>query len=321
MAPLDYRLPSKFISALLFQIFFFQGLRSEWTHYAPDSCGRPFSLDSNFSVLRWPFSSGNWTTRNNWKGANEPGGEGSGWGQGRHFGSHYYAVDWNKIGGNDCDSIFYAPMGGTVILSYWNCSPGCVATGESCRGNEVVIQSNVDTNYAFSVLHLNMVLVPVGRVVKAGDPLGTIGSTGFSSNAHAHCVLFKKTNRFLAGITIGLQLPDEHAAPFDFSADCGGDGPHNINFDVITGIDDLSSPSIEKYFRIIQTRNKISIIAIKDTLKKFSVQLYNSIGQDLLDKKFTGNGEIYFNAEMKGIYILVIKSDSKQFNKKLLLRN
>jgi hypothetical protein len=321
MVVLTHSLPRKVLTTIVLQLFICQVLTANFSFIGSDTCNRPFSLDSNFSVLRWPFSSGNWMVRNNWKGANEPGGEGSGWGQGRHFGSHFYAVDWNKVGSNDCDSIFHAPMGGTVIYSFWTCSPGCVATGENCRGNEVVIQSNVDTNYAFSVLHLNMVWVPVGRIVKVGDPLGTIGSTGFSPSSHAHCVLFKKINRYLTGITIGLQLPDEHAAPFDFSADCGGDGPHNINLDVITAIIDLPSPSLEKYFRIIHARADISITAINDPLKKFSVQLYNSVGQKLFENKFTGIGNIYLTTAMKGICFLLIQSGSNRFNKKIHINN
>jgi murein DD-endopeptidase MepM/ murein hydrolase activator NlpD len=233
--------------------------------------------------------------------------------------SHFFAVDWNKVGANDCDSIFYAPMGGTVILSYYSCAPGCVATGESCRGNEVVIQSNVDTNYAFSVLHLNMVLVPRGRIVKVGDPLGTIGSTGFSATAHAHCVLFKKINRFLTGITIGLQFPDEHAAPFDFSADCGGDGPNNINLDVITGINDLPSV-IEKYFRINIAHGNISIKPVNEPFKKYSVGLYNAAGQKLLEQKFDGEGNIKMNSSIMGICVLSITTESNHFIKKIFVR-
>jgi len=294
-------------------------LKAESPGSLTDTCIKSFSLDTNFSVLRWPFSSGSWVVRNNWKGANEPGGEGSGWGQGRHSGSHFYAVDWNKIGGNDCDSIFYAPMGGTVIYSFYSCSPGCVATGESCRGNEVVIQSNVDTNFAFSVLHLNVVLVPRGRIVKAGDPLGTIGSTGFSVTAHAHCVLFKNINRNLSGITIGPQFPDEHAAPFDFSADCGGDGPNNINLDVITGIDIPPGNNVEKYFRIIYyaASRSIFISPVNEPFKKYAVAFYNSLGQKFLDKKFIGDGTVMIDSRNKGICYLTIQVGTNRFVKKI----
>ena len=290
-------------------------------YYHLDTCSKPFSLDSGFSVLRWPFSSGNWMVRNDWRGANEPGGEGSGWGEGRHTGSHFFAVDWNKVGSNDCDSIFYAPMGGTVILSYYSCGPGCVATGESCRGNEVVIQSNVDTNYAFSVLHLNVVLVPRGRIVKAGDPIGTIGSTGFSPVAHAHCVLFKKINRHLTGIFAGAQFPDEHAAPFDFSAGCGGDGPNNINLDVITSVDDPRIVTIEKYFRIVYNSksNSISITPINEPSKKYRVVLFNNIGQQLVEKNLVGEGRLEVRQNLRGVCHLILQSGKERFVKKIFV--
>jgi hypothetical protein len=310
-------LRKKYLIIILLSISLFHS-SSNFAHaiFSLDTCNRPFTLDTGFSFLRWPFSSGSWTVRNSWKGANELGGEGSGWGQGRHTGSRFFAVDWNKVGDNDCDSIFYAPMGGTVIFSYYACSPGCVATGESCRGNEVVIQSNVDTNFAFSVLHLNMVLVPQGRIVKAGDPIGTIGSTGLATTSHAHCVLFKNINRYLTGIQIGIPYPDEHAAPFDFSADCGGDGPHNINFDVITGIPEQD---LDSHFSVIYRRSDNSLfIKVRDNqLKKYSIEIFNAIGQKEFASKAKGNIFIPLKESINSFIIIIIQLGQERFTQKI----
>jgi murein DD-endopeptidase MepM/ murein hydrolase activator NlpD len=166
------------------------------------SQGIPFDLDDNLSHLFWPYDNSTWddnpnsALRDGWIGGSE--GSGShGYGEGGHTGTEFFADDWNRLSsGGDCDATFYAPLSGTVIFVRDEDPDKCicwgVAVGIPCgSGNRVIIQSDYDNNYAFYILHLNDVYVSEGQYVNVETPIGGIGSTGNSNNAHAHVALFK----------------------------------------------------------------------------------------------------------------------------------
>jgi murein DD-endopeptidase MepM/ murein hydrolase activator NlpD len=284
------------------------------------NCPKPVSLNSNLARLRWPFSSGSWTQRNNWYGGAEPTGDyTAGWGRNLHQGSHYYAVDWSKrfVDGK-CDSAFYAPIGGTVILARANCPHSCTSGNASCPGNEVVILSNIDTTYAFSVLHLNAVSVNVGTIVNTGDLLGYIGSTGYSIEPHAHCVLFRNTDRFLTGISVTNTSPDIHATPYEFSAECGGNGPYNITMGPITAVPDIE---FEKYYSVFPNpvRDILTIVPRSSVNNRYQLSLFTSTGLNLINKNFTAKAFINLSAYPSGQYILLVKTNERLLSKRIIV--
>ncbi|MFT6923157.1 MAG: hypothetical protein ACJA1C_002167 [Crocinitomicaceae bacterium] len=179
-----------------------------------------FELDNTLSHLRWPFPNSNWSDdinnpiRDTWKGGTEGTGA-SGHGDGVHLGHNYFSDDWNRdvFSGGDCDEEFLSPMTGTVIYTYTGSNPVCTCWSWSnpivqapCGlANQVVIQSDDDPDFAFSILHLNSVLVSDGQSVSVSTPLGTIGSTGASNNSHAHCTLYKNiTDPYVISLGNGL---------------------------------------------------------------------------------------------------------------------
>lgn len=256
-------------------------------------CQNGFSLNASISHLRWPFSSGNWTDRNAWHGANEPqgSGHGSSHGQGGHKGSDHYAVDWNHIGQLDCDSEFYAPLGGKIIRAVSNFPHQCNDDGiGGDYGNEVVILSNVDNTYAFRVAHLNSVYVANGQVVKAGDLIGTIGSTGNSTGSHAHCALYRNVDEKLSGLNMA-GLADNHATPFDFSAECGGDGLGSGGSTTVLGV--VNKEQRRAYPNPTQGKiyfhNDVKKADIF-TLTGIHVGLYEAKVGNSIDLDFLGNG-------------------------------
>ena len=79
-------------------------------------------------------------------------------------------------------TTIYAAKGGTVIKAGYN-------TG---YGNYVVI--NHGDGYATLYGHASTLLVSANQTVKKGDPLGYVGSTGYSTGPHLHFEIMKNGN-------------------------------------------------------------------------------------------------------------------------------
>jgi murein DD-endopeptidase MepM/ murein hydrolase activator NlpD len=69
-----------------------------------------------------------------------------------------------------------APADGVVVLA----GPPMF----SLEGNLVIVDHGMGLNSAF--LHLSTISVHVGQVLKQGDPIGTVGSTGRATGPHLH---------------------------------------------------------------------------------------------------------------------------------------
>ena len=180
---------------------------------------QPFALNTaGNSALHWPFANSIYASASTGT---------DGWvitqgaGAGGHLGGEYYADDWSRTGGA-LGAAFNSPLGGTVLF---------VGTGgEPTYGNQVVVRSSQDPNFAFRVAHLSLVSVTVGQTVSVGTKLGEVGSTGNSTGPHAHCVLYKSIDQtYLGGLT-GVQRlqqgygfgysgsPNQFSAPYYFNA-------------------------------------------------------------------------------------------------------
>lgn len=225
----------------------------------------PFQLNPNgVSHLYWPFVNSNWhvyknsAIRNGWKRIGEE--IGYEFGVGGHLYSDYYAQDWNKYSDtlpnssdlSDCGEVFTSPLVGKIIGLKTNepCSFSCCLStplsGHS--SNHVFIQSSIDTNFVFGILHLksgNPFNLSIGQSVSVGTQIGIIGSSNTNS-AHAHCVFYKKLNQInhpsysnstlisilsnqnVDGLAAALpwdnSSPSHHAANFLFDATFGGTG-------------------------------------------------------------------------------------------------
>lgn len=183
---------------------------------------------SGNSHLHWPFLNSSYTSH-----TCSPDGPWScgtgGWhvecgpNCGFHRGSDYYADDWNITGSADCGADFLSPLSGTVIYVGWI----------NGYGNQVVVRSNINSNFAFRVTHLESNSVANGQSVSVGTKLGDVGTTGNSSGCHAHCVLYKNitqnygSNTALSILQQGGYLgtsgsPNTFAAPFYFDATTAG---------------------------------------------------------------------------------------------------
>lgn len=79
-------------------------------------------------------------------------------------------------------TTIYAAKGGTVIKAGYN-------TG---YGNYVVI--NHGDGYATLYGHASTLLVKANQTVKKGDPIGYVGSTGYSTGPHLHFEIMKNGN-------------------------------------------------------------------------------------------------------------------------------
>lgn len=135
--------------------------------------------DGSPTLLVWPFensfyidqesSSHSWTMI-------------CGSGCGYHRNSDYFALDWARRSISSCGNIFNAPLSGTVLCA--------IIGSDSGYGQQIVIQSDQDSNYAFRIAHMQEVWVSRGDFVYAGEPIGRVGDTG-NGGCHGHLAVYK----------------------------------------------------------------------------------------------------------------------------------
>lgn len=92
-----------------------------------------------------------------------------------------YAEDWNLVKVSDLGQPIYSPITGKVLYS------GDRGSG---YGDTVIIQSDIDPNFAFRVAHLDERTLVANDSVSIGDEIGKIGESG-TGDVHAHIALYK----------------------------------------------------------------------------------------------------------------------------------
>ncbi|MCD6291748.1 MAG: M23 family metallopeptidase [Anaerolineae bacterium] len=92
----------------------------------------------------------------------------------QRFSAHHRAIDIAA----DFGEVVVAADTGTVVRAGWN---------NQGLGYRVVIDHHI--NYVTVYAHLSAILVREGEVVKKGQPIGLIGSTGHSTGPHLHFVI------------------------------------------------------------------------------------------------------------------------------------
>jgi murein DD-endopeptidase MepM/ murein hydrolase activator NlpD len=134
--------------------------------------------------LGWPLS-GSWASHGSWQPwTSSP----------YHYGDDQYAQDWRNGTSWLCGGSLYAPLSGTII--YKGALPA--GSGYETYGNHLVIRSNVNTNYAVLLAHLQSYAPGIsnGVTVSAGQLLGYVGNSGSppapnSFGCHAHVALYQ----------------------------------------------------------------------------------------------------------------------------------
>ncbi|WP_302167035.1 peptidoglycan DD-metalloendopeptidase family protein, partial [uncultured Ruminococcus sp.] len=104
---------------------------------------------------------------------------------GNRWGTTHGAID---IAGGNAGAAIVAAKSGTVVRVVTGCSHNYPKSG-SCGcgggyGNYVIIQH--DGTYSTLYGHMASVSVSVGQSVSAGQTIGYVGSTGFSTGFHLH---------------------------------------------------------------------------------------------------------------------------------------
>lgn len=95
------------------------------------------------------------------------------------------------------DIAIYGNKQGTPILSAWSgkvtrSSKGCLDGNLKCgNGGGNWIEITHSNNYKTRYLHLQKNFVSVGQSVKAGQVIGTMGNTGYSTATHLHFEIWK----------------------------------------------------------------------------------------------------------------------------------
>ncbi len=158
-------------------------------------------------------------------------------GEGDHFGSDYYALDYNTDTYDaDCGTVAYPACAGTVLWA-GTTDPGGdpEGAGDNGYGYQVIVQCEDDPEFAFRHSHLESFSVAVHAEVGLDDPLGTIGNTGNSSACHDHLVVYRNISMVSPDYapSTGLQRleigraptplsgpPNIFSAPFALDADC-----------------------------------------------------------------------------------------------------
>ena len=305
-----------------------------------------FELNENsVSHLYWPFE-------NTWL-ANQLYFDGqsryfgrytSGYGEAAHLCSDYYSRDYNKAkpfklntDSEICAKNFFATLSGTVIFKESDFPYDCDdIRGSGGYGNQIVIQSIQDTDFAFRVSHLNYVLVDSGDAVYQGQRIGIIGSTGNSDKAHAHCTLYKDiysirtfkdgngsiTTSFIDMLTKGKSGTSYHishcssndvsdfAAEFIFDASPNGGGGA-VSVDENAGDNEAFS---------IYPNPATGIIRFSTPVK--AVTVINSIGVVIFARESTKNlfSEIDISDLERGVYIIVVQHEETGLAQRRLIK-
>jgi hypothetical protein len=131
------------------------------------------------TLLVWPFDESFYIDQNvGSHGWNMICGPGCGY----HKNSDQYALDWSRAGLSACGSVFNAPLSGIVLFANLGTNAG--------YGNQVVIQSDQNPDYAFRLAHMQEVWVGAGDYLEAGEPIGRIGDTG-NGGCHGHLAVYR----------------------------------------------------------------------------------------------------------------------------------
>lgn len=99
------------------------------------------------------------------------------------FGKNHTGIDLVPSDTYFTDSGTYKTTGEIVIFSTIN---GKVNYYVDSEGGETIEVTNSDNSLKIIFIHFSEVLVNTGDTIKAGTPIGIMGSTGFSTGAHVH---------------------------------------------------------------------------------------------------------------------------------------
>ncbi len=112
------------------------------------------------------------------------------------FGKIHTGVDLVPSSSYFANSDAYKKTGEITIFSTIN---GKVNYYVDSEGGETVEVTNSDNSLKAIFIHFSIVLVNTGDSIKAGTPIGIMGSTGFSTGAHVHYeVRIRDGNSWLA---------------------------------------------------------------------------------------------------------------------------
>lgn len=175
--------------------------------------------NEEISNILWPFAKSTYYEKNGWYLSR-------GHGVATHFGSDYYAQDWT-INDRKTDSTFFSPFSGIILFA-----GNRETEPKKGYGNQVVIQSIENPDFAFRVAHLDKIYVSAGQKVNAQQKVGRVGNSGYTEGPtgyHAHCVLYENINdlynsmKAIAILKSGGYLglggsTNNHAAEFVFDA-------------------------------------------------------------------------------------------------------
>ncbi|MFT6502926.1 MAG: hypothetical protein ACJASQ_003058 [Crocinitomicaceae bacterium] len=313
----------------------------------------PFELDPNFGAVShifWPFEtishSYTWNENEGWFLSRTHGVD-------THISKDYFALDygkkislngiWDDLSNWDfspnfiCDRQVTAPFDFKLIKVWDVYSDDCGYVGDEPAGygNQIIIQSDLDQDFAFRVAHLNWVNTSLNynQVYPKGTILGEHGSTGNSDGPHAHCVLYKNiyenhsyqvsVNNTLTmnlydalslypsspGFVNAQQMKDKYAAEFVFDAHetsgSGGGGQVSI-VEKLNLKDVVIFPNPSNINSVTISLANISKERLEDVL------VYNSIGQKVNVKLIESDDKklLTLNCEElnSGFYFVVLKS-------------
>jgi len=99
------------------------------------------------------------------------------------FGKNHTGVDLVPSSSYFANSDTYKTTREIIIFSTIN---GKVNYYVDSEGGETVEVTNSDNSLKVIFIHFSEVLVNTGDMIKAGTPIGVMGSTGFSTGAHVH---------------------------------------------------------------------------------------------------------------------------------------
>lgn len=122
-----------------------------------------------------------------------------------HTGANQFAIDWKMPEG----TVVCATRGGTVVKIKEDSETGGSSIKFDKFNNYVLIRHDDGTLAHYCHLQKNGVIVKVGEVVRAGEPIAHSGNTGFSSGPHLHFCVFKaKTGRERESIPVRFRTAE-----------------------------------------------------------------------------------------------------------------